>query len=95
MALLAGNKRLLINSANQIATAYAQINMPDSGLIYAQPALNYAYETNNQEKIYEALGTAEIYIAKKEYDTAISIIRKSLLFQKLQVIIIMLISHGF
>jgi hypothetical protein len=83
MALFAGNKRLLVISINQIATAYSQINMPDSGLIYAQQLMKYAYETNNQEKISEALGTlAENYIAKKEYDTAISIIRKSLLLPK-------------
>ncbi len=78
LALLAGDKEILSAIYNEIGTAYNQMNKPDSGLIYAQKAVNSDYERNDFWRLSISVSTlGESYIAKKEYDKAIPLIKKS------------------
>jgi serine phosphatase RsbU (regulator of sigma subunit) len=77
-ALLAGDKEILSSIYNEIGTAYNQMNKPDSGLIYALKAVNSDYERNDFWRLSISVSTlGESYIAKKEYDKAIPLIKKS------------------
>ena len=77
-ALLAGDKEILSSIYNEIGTAYNEMNKPDSGLIYAQKAVNSDYERNDSWHFSISVSTlGESYIAKKEYDKAIPLIKKS------------------
>ena len=63
-----------------VSAAYAQVNMPDSGLVYAQQSVAIDYETNDSKHLCYSLGTlGENYIAKKEYDLAMPFVRKAYL----------------
>jgi signal transduction histidine kinase len=67
--------------ANNIATSYAQNNMPDSAMAYAQQAVSYARELKNEYNLSIVWGTlAEAYIANKKYEQAIPLLRASLVF---------------
>jgi two-component system, NtrC family, sensor kinase len=82
-ALLVGDKKLLSELHNNLASDYEQIHLPDSGLIYAQQAVRYNEETGDAQGLSVSLGTVgEIYIAKKEYDIAIPFIKKSYTISK-------------
>jgi serine phosphatase RsbU (regulator of sigma subunit) len=77
-ALLAGDKKILSSIYNEIGTAYNEMNKPDSGLIYAQKAVNSDNERNDFWRLSTSVSTlGESYIAKKEYDKAIPLIKKS------------------
>lgn len=84
IAIARGNSiELLSLACNNIGSHYEQMNMPDSGLIYAQMAVDYSHEANNPKLIAQALATlGENYITKKEYDSAIPLIKKSLSISK-------------
>lgn len=69
--------------ANNIATSYAQNNMPDSALAYALLSVRYAREQKKQYDLSVALGTlAEAYISNKEFHRAIPHLRESLAFSE-------------
>ena len=77
-ALLAGDEKILSTIYNEIGSAYNEMNKPDSGLIYAQKAVNSDYERNDSSNLSSSVGTlGESYIGKKEYDKAIPLIKKS------------------
>ena len=77
-ALLAGDEKILSTIYNEIGSAYNEMNKPDSGLIYAQMAVNSDYERNDSSNLSSSVGTlGESYIGKKEYDKAIPLIKKS------------------
>jgi len=76
--LARGDKRGLCTNYNEIGNIYAQAFLPDSGLIYAQKAVNLAYELKDDNLSSAPLGTvAENYIAKGDYDLAITFLKKS------------------
>jgi signal transduction histidine kinase len=78
MALFAGDKKVLADTYNDIGSDYQLLNMPDSGLIYAQQAVKYSDNINDAKRLSVALGTlAENYICKKEYNIAIPFIKRS------------------
>ena len=80
IARLAGDKEMLSRANNDVSAAYAQINMPDSGLVYGQQSVAIDYEVNDLRHLSYSLGTlGENYIAKKEYDLATPFIRKAYL----------------
>lgn len=69
----------LSNSYNDIGATYAKANMPDSGLVYAQQAVNMDMRSNNELNLPFSLSTlAENYIANKNYDLALPFLRRSL-----------------
>jgi signal transduction histidine kinase len=69
--------------ANNIATSYAQHNMPDSALAYAFLSVRFAREQKAQYDLASALGTlAEAFISNKEYTLAIPHLRESLAFSE-------------
>lgn len=75
------DKRGLSRTYNWIGNIYAEAFMPDSGLIYAQQALNIAYELKNDSLLDVPLNTvAENYIAKGDYDLAMPFLRKAMLY---------------
>ncbi len=78
LALLSGDKKILSQIYNDIGSAYNEMNKPDSGLIYAQKAVDSDYERNDFWRLSISVSTlGESYIAKKEYDKAIPLIKKS------------------
>lgn len=73
-----GDKRGLSDSYNEIGTCYGQAFMPDSGLIYAQQAVNIDYELRDEYDLQTSLSTlAENYIARGDYDLAMPFLNKS------------------
>jgi len=71
------DKRELLKTYIRIGNIYAETNMPDSGLIYAQQALNFAYELRNDSLLIGPLGAvAKNYMARGDYDLAITFLRK-------------------
>ena len=77
-ALLTGDKQIVSSFYNQMGFVYSEMNKPDSGLIYAQLAVNSDYERNDFWRLSISVSTlGESYIAKKEYDKAIPLIKKS------------------
>jgi serine phosphatase RsbU (regulator of sigma subunit) len=82
-APLAGNKKTLSSLYNEMGNAYNGLNMPDSGLIYAQKAVNYDYESKDSINLANSVSTlGESYIAKKEYEKAIPFIKESIMISK-------------
>ncbi|MEO6252121.1 MAG: hypothetical protein ABIO79_02415 [Ferruginibacter sp.] len=72
-------KESLSNIYNDISVAYALAVMPDSGLVYAQKAVNIDTENKDYERLGISLSTlAENYMAANEYDIAIPFLRKSM-----------------
>jgi len=65
-----------INNLNEIGYTYALANMPDSGLVYAQKAVDLS-DSYRYNLAYSLSTLGENYIAKKEYEKALPIIRKS------------------
>ncbi|MFA6597473.1 MAG: SpoIIE family protein phosphatase [Ignavibacteriaceae bacterium] len=83
LALLSGDKHILSTIYNDIGTTYNEMNKPDSGLIYAQKAVDSDYENNDSLNLSTSLSTlGESYIAKKEYEKAIPLIKKSIWIAK-------------
>jgi tetratricopeptide (TPR) repeat protein len=82
ITLARGDKPGSANQYNMLGTIYAVMFRPDSGLVYAQEGLNIAYELKDYTTIAILLGTvAENYIAKGDYDLALSFLRKSEQYQ--------------
>lgn len=82
-APLAGNKKTLSSLYNEMGNAYNGLNMPDSGLIYAQKAVIYDYESKDSINLANSVSTlGESYIAKKEYEKAIPFIKESIMISK-------------
>ena len=78
MAEVIDPRIFLSNAYNDLGLAYWHANMPDSGIIYAQKALNLDMENRNEERIAVSLSTvAENYMALGENDLGISFLRKS------------------
>lgn len=76
--LIQGDKRGLCDNYNEIGAISGEAYLPDSGLIYAQKAVNLAYELKDDNLSSAPLGTvAENYIAKGDYDLAITFLKKS------------------
>ena len=76
------DKRSLMFTYQSIATVYAEAFMPDSGLVYAQQALNIAYELKRDTLLIGTLATvAENYIARGDYDLAMPFMRKAMLYK--------------
>ena len=73
----------LSNSYNDIGATYAKAMMPDSGLIYAQQAVNIDMRLNIENSLPFSLSTlAENYIANRNYDLAVPFLRKALTYAK-------------
>ena len=82
IAIARGDKPGSAVEYNMLGTIYAVMFRPDSGLVYAQEGLNIAYELKDDTTISTLLGTvAENYIAKGDYDLALSFLRKSEQYQ--------------
>jgi tetratricopeptide (TPR) repeat protein len=61
-----------------IATYYAEANLPDSGIYYAQKTVALAEQKNEKWQLSYALNSlAANYIAKGDYDIALPILRKA------------------
>ena len=72
LALQLKNNRELALCYNAIASDYAVMNMPDSGLWYGFKALDYARKDNNNILLAPVYGTlGENYVVKKDFDSAI------------------------
>jgi tetratricopeptide (TPR) repeat protein len=66
---------------NDIGVAYSIASLPDSGLIYAQKAVNIDVENKDVDRIPVSVSTlAENYMAAKEYEIAIPFLRKSMAY---------------
>ncbi|HNP98693.1 MAG TPA: hypothetical protein PKK99_06540 [Bacteroidia bacterium] len=64
---------------NGIGCIYGEAGMADSGMVYAQKAVNMDTEMKNYQRLALSISTlAENYIAAKEYDIALAFLRKSL-----------------
>lgn len=73
------DEKELSNSYNDLGATYAKANMPDSGLVYAQQAVNMDMRVNNEINLPFSLSTlAENYIANKNYDLALPFLQKAL-----------------
>ena len=80
VAQITGDKKMLSMATNDVSAAYAQVNMPDSGLVYAQQSVAIDYGIDDSKHLCYSLGTlGENYIAKKEYDLAMPFVRKAYL----------------
>ncbi|MEO7486399.1 MAG: tetratricopeptide repeat protein, partial [Ferruginibacter sp.] len=78
LALIVGDKQLLSQTYNDVGSGYNDLNEPDSGLIYAQKAVNLDFEANDSISLAISEGTlGESYIAKKNYNKAITHIKAS------------------
>ena len=76
LALKLNNNRELALCYNAIASDYAVMNMPDSGIWHGFKALDYAKKVNNNMLLSAVYGTlGENYIAKKAFDSAIVVSR--------------------
>ncbi len=72
LALKLKNNRELTLTYNFLASDYAVMNKPDSGILYGLRALNYAKKENNNILLAAVYGTlGENYIVKKEFDSSI------------------------
>jgi hypothetical protein len=68
-----------------IATYYAEANLPDSGIFYAQKTVALAEQKNEKWQLSYALNSlAANYIAKGDYDIALPILRKSLRYRPIE-----------
>ncbi|MEO5948296.1 MAG: tetratricopeptide repeat protein [Chitinophagaceae bacterium] len=66
---------------NNLGAVYAQALMPDSGLVYAQKAVNIDTKLQDVKHLPYSLSTlAENYIAGKNYDFALPFLKKSLAY---------------
>jgi len=78
-ALALNDTNRYVNSLNDIGYTYYQANNPDSGLVYAKLAVEISYEPYFAGFLPYALSTlGENYIAKKQYDSALVILRECL-----------------
>ena len=72
LALKLKNNRELALCFNFLASDFAVMNKPDSGILYGLRALNYAKTENNNILLAAVYGTlGENYIVKKEFDSSI------------------------
>ena len=72
LAVKLKNNRELALCYNALASDYAVMNMPDSGLWYGFKALDYARKDNNNRLLSAVYGTlGENYVVKKDFDSAI------------------------
>ncbi len=72
-------KEYLSQLYNAIGCIYGEGGMPDSGMIYAQRAVNIDTEMKNFQQLALSTSTlGENYIAAKEYDIALPYLRRSM-----------------
>ena len=72
LAIKLNNNRELAKCYNAIASNYAVMLMPDSGISYGLKALDYANKVNNNMLLAAVYGTlGENYVVKKDFDSAI------------------------
>ena len=72
------NYRLMVVH-NWVGQLYARASIPDSGIFYAQRAMAHAEEIKDDTVIVVSLVTlAQNYLAKKDYDLALTFLRKGL-----------------
>ena len=75
------DERELSTVYNNVGAAYAQALRPDSGLVYAQKAVNLDNKLKDISHLPYSLSTlAENYIAEEEFDLALPFLRKSLVY---------------
>ncbi len=73
------NKATISKYYNGIGCIYGEGGMPDSGMVYAQRAVNLDTELKNYQQLALSISTlAENYIAAGEFDIALPFLRKSL-----------------
>lgn len=78
LALTLNDTNRYVNTLNDIGDTYAKAGMPDSGMQYAQQAVNYCYQYKWNFLLAYALGTlGENYMGRNEYEIALSHFRKS------------------
>ncbi|MEP6712679.1 MAG: ATP-binding protein [Ferruginibacter sp.] len=79
LALAFGDTSEIVSAINNLGSDYAENNMPDSGLRYAQTAVMYGRKMTNPAGLRQALTTlAENYIGIKQYGKALPLIREVL-----------------
>ncbi len=67
-----------INTINNIAYTYVLANLPDSGIIYAQQAVDLSYRYHYKSFLAYAMSTlGENYMVKHDYEKALPIIKES------------------
>jgi tetratricopeptide (TPR) repeat protein len=77
--LVMNNEVEVSTTYNDLGAIYAQASMGDSGLIYAQQAVNIDLRLKNKDHLNYSLGTlAENYMANKEYELALPFLKKAL-----------------
>ncbi|HZJ36654.1 MAG TPA: histidine kinase dimerization/phospho-acceptor domain-containing protein [Gillisia sp.] len=75
-----GDKTLIASTNNNLGSDYAENNMPNLGLPYAQTAVKFARQVNNSSVLSMSLNTlGENYIGLKQYEKAIPLIREGLI----------------
>jgi two-component system, NtrC family, sensor kinase len=78
LAQQTNDKEMLSIAYNKLGTSYEQAGKPDSGLVYAKLAVQYADETGNDGVKTFPLGTlAECYIGLKDYNKAMLYLNQS------------------
>ncbi|MEO6489206.1 MAG: tetratricopeptide repeat protein [Ferruginibacter sp.] len=80
-ALAIRDESKLADIYNNIGAVYAQAMMPDSGLVYAQKAVNIDTRSKDVRQLPYSLSTlAENYLASEDFDLALPFLRKSLVY---------------
>jgi len=78
MASVDNQKELLSRVYNGVACAYGEGKMPDSGMVYAQKAVNMDAEIKNYYQLAISTSTlGENYIAAGQYDIALPFLRRT------------------
>src|SRR5204862_2380103 len=73
------DKGNVAEALDDISSVYAQMNLPDSGIVYAQEAVNLASELRDTLRLSYCLATlGENYMAKTEYDLALPFLKKAI-----------------
>jgi tetratricopeptide (TPR) repeat protein len=81
LTIASNDKEELARVYNGIGCIYGEGAMPDSGLVYAQKAVNIDTKEKNYQQLALSISTlGENYIAAKEYDIALPFLRKSAYF---------------
>ncbi|RZJ67312.1 MAG: hypothetical protein EOO50_06090 [Flavobacterium sp.] len=76
-------KQFLSTAYNDLAVDYSIAKMPDSGLVYAQKAINIDMSNKDNRRLCASLSTmGENYMAAGEYEIALPFLRKSMGFFK-------------
>ena len=83
LAAAESQKQLLSRIYNGVACAYGEGKMADSGMVYAQMAVNMDAELKNYAQLAVSTSTlGENYIADGQYDIALPFLRRTLEYYK-------------